>query len=388
MLIRRIPAHQIAIDVLIAVLAVALRLAAGRPETGVPVMVAVLLMGVAFALHRVSPGIALAIAWAGAIVQVAAILPPDLANAAILAVLYSTARHGDGVVRWAGLASAGVGAVVVGGYFGAISYVTSQEGGGSVGLTFSSASAAVAFGLIGTGATLGLSWTLGQLMRVAARARESREQQRMAERTAIVEQERSRIARDMHDVVAHSLAVVIAQADGARYARAADPGSVDAALTTISTTAREALADVRLLLGQLRHDSASGPQPVLADLDALVAQVRASGLDVRFDRAGQPATLPASHQLALYRIVQEALTNALRHGDTGAPALVELRSGEHAIELVVANRMRPGAAASGGHGLTGMRERALLIGGTLSAAPEGERFVVRCTVPVRSGVTA
>ena len=150
----------------------------------------------------------------------------------------------------------------------------------------------------------------------AIRARENRDAQRRAEDDKVAEQERVRIARDMHDVVAHSLAVVIAQADGARYASASDPAAATAALGTISSTARSALADVRLLLTQLRHSQGDGPQPTLADLEELYAHVRAAGVELRVDVDPAPQRRPpAAVQLAVYRILQEALTNAMRHGD-------------------------------------------------------------------------
>ncbi|WP_316313707.1 sensor histidine kinase, partial [Clavibacter michiganensis] len=133
----------------------------------------------------------------------------------------------------------------------------------------------------------------------------------------VVEQERNRIARDMHDVVAHSLAVVIAQADGARYARLVDPEAADEALRTISTTARQALGDVRILLAQLRHSEDDAPQPELKELSDLIDQMRSTGLTIEFVETGQPGEFGTGQQLAVYRIVQEALTNVLRHGDVG-----------------------------------------------------------------------
>lgn len=389
---RSLAPHQIVLDVVLGALAILLRLALGPINSAHVVVVA--LMGAAFALHRLSPGLALAIAWLGALLQVSAVLPPDLANVAILVVLYSTARHGQGVVRWLGLASAGAGALVVALYFLALSiFPFGLPDGTFLGFSFSQIgqyALAFTFSFIVTLTVLGLSWTLGQLVRVANRARESSLQQRIAERTTVIEQERGRIARDMHDVVAHSLAVVIAQADGARYARATDPESVDGALIAISTTAREALADVRLLLGQLRQDSGTGPQPMLADLDALVTQLRGSGLDVDVVRSGAQQQLPASQQLAVYRIVQEALTNVLRHGDPEARVIVDLHYTENELDLLVDSKLRPGAtgAITAGHGLTGMHERALLVGGALTAAPEGERFLVRASIPIRQVVTS
>jgi signal transduction histidine kinase len=230
-----------------------------------------------------------------------------------------------------------------------------------------------------------LSWTAGALVRTAIRARENRLAQQRAEADAIAEQERVRIARDMHDVVAHSLAVVIAQADGARYAAKADPDAATAALGTISTTARSALADVRLLLTQLRHSQADGPQPTLADLEELYAQVRAAGLELRVDVDPAPvAAPPAALQLAVYRILQEALTNALRHG-TG-PVDVRLSWHPDRVDLAVRNPLAatvPADAPPGGrHGLIGMRERAQLVGGSLEAGEEAGAFIVRARLPI------
>jgi signal transduction histidine kinase len=258
---------------------------------------------------------------------------------------------------------------------------------------------------------LGLSWVLGLLVRTWRTAREARRARAVAEldrnravEDVVVEQERTRIARDMHDVVAHSLAVVIAQADGARYARSQDPEAVDEALRTIASTARSALADVRVLLAELRQAQPEGPQPSLADLEQTVDQVRAAGLPVTLERTGRIEGLGSAQQLAAYRIVQEALTNALRHGDTAHPASVLLAGvsgpdGSHGLSITVRNRMRTtpqetgstGAVPRIGHGLPGMRERASLAGGTLSAQPEDGSFVVAAFIPaapVASGAVA
>ena len=163
---------------------------------------------------------------------------------------------------------------------------------------------------------LGFAWVCGLLWRVVLRGRRTRSAQLQAESLAAEEQERVRIARDMHDVVAHSLAVVIAQADGARYAAAARPEMATEALGTIAQTARGALSDVRLLLTQLRHRQGDGPQPTLADLETLFAQVRQAGIEPRITvDPTPPGEPPGAIQLAVYRILQEALTNAIRHGD-------------------------------------------------------------------------
>jgi len=337
----------------------------------------VALMAVALGIRRLSPGLALGVVWLGAILQMSAMLPPDVSNVAILPVLFATARYGERIVRWVGLGSAVVGAIVASAYTVLISGIFGTPV--SVALFFRSFSIAL-FGAI---AVLGLSWTLGLLARTWANARQSRRDQVAAEQSMIVEQERNRIARDMHDVVAHSLAVVIAQADGARYAGGKE--ATDAALTTIASSAREALADVRLLLGQLRHNQEEGPQPVLADLGHLVEQLRSSGLIVAVEQRGTPVPFAAARELALYRIVQEALTNALRHGDTNEEVLVLVEWVPDAASLTISNALRlPAREPRPGHGLAGMRERALLVGGTLDAQAENDRWVVRARIPVTS----
>ncbi|MGY4856726.1 sensor histidine kinase [Cryobacterium sp. AP23] len=349
-------------------------------------------LAVAVAVRRLSPALALALAWIAALAQMLAGLPVLTSDIAILAVLYATAAYAERWVRWAGLLSVGVGALLAAGYLGitqrGTSSIAEAVGQGDVGgLVWS-----VVATFVASLAVLGLSWTLGLLMRTWQTARAGRlgqyravEEQKVAQRSVVVEQERNRIARDMHDVVAHSLAVVIAQADGARYARAQDPDAVDAALTTISSTAREALGDVRILLTRLRQDDAAGPQPVLADLDRLVAQMQSTGLDIEWTTTGAATTLGSGAQLAVYRIVQEALTNALRHGDAGRAVYLTLAWTDGWVAVTIDNAVRadPVTDRDGeiGHGLPGMRERALLAGGSLAAESIGGRFIVAARLP-------
>lgn len=379
---RSLTPTQLVVDIalagLFAVFAVGAELA-GIPGAPVSVLwgivVAVLLTG-ALAVRRLSPALALSTAWLAAIVQMSAGLNPRLSDVAVFAVLYVTAAYGSRLVFWLGFASSLVGALVITLYL----VIGPFLGGG--GLTWSSIPTALAV-LVAAGFALLLSWTVGALVRTAIRARANRAAQVRAEGEAVAEQERVRIARDMHDVVAHSLAVVIAQADGARYAAASDPSAATAALGTISTTARAALADVRLLLTQLRHSQAEGPQPTLADLEAVYQQVRAAGvaLEVDVDPA-PPGEPPAAIQLAVHRILQEALTNAIRHGDDG-PVRVGLAWHHDRVEAVVRNGIRPGAPPTpGGHGLIGMRERAQLVGGALDAGAESGQWVVRANLPI------
>ncbi|WP_203136422.1 histidine kinase [Microbacterium sp. JZ31] len=384
-LFRPVTATQWAIDVTVAVVFAAFAYVTMASLGTVPLIMAgitVTLMVGALLLSRCSPPLALAVAWIGALWQVGTVQPPMPANVAIFAVLFATAAYGSRLVFWLGFASGFVGALII-----AI-YLTIAPVWATQATEFTAQTAfAVAAGFSAALFALLLSWTLGALFRAVFRARDDRRAQREAEARAAAEEERGRIARDMHDVVAHSLAVVIAQADGARYAAAADPAAATEALTTISQTARAALADVRLLLTQLRHRQGEGPQPTLADLEQLYGQVRAAGVDLRVDvDPAPPGTPPAAVQLAVYRILQEALTNALRHGD-GGPVEVSLAWLPDRVRLGVRNVVRPEGRAPepGGHGVIGMRERAQLTGGRLDAGRDGDAWVVRGEIPIGPG---
>jgi signal transduction histidine kinase len=380
---------QIATDIALAVgfflVTVVFELNAGVGAVGPPTEPAavlgilgyVLLFSVALGFRRFSPGLALGVAWVGAIAQMSMLRGPSLVDVAVFGVLYAAAAYGSVRVFWAGLASAVTGAVVITLYL----YLGPLYSGP---LDLSLLPVAVIVLGASTFALM-LAWTCGALVRTARRARENRLAQERAEEEARSEFERARIARDMHDVVAHSLAVVVAQADGARYAAAADPQAATDALQTIASTARAALADVRLLLTQLRHSQGDGPQPGLADLEELWAQVRAAGVDLRVDiDPAPPGEPPASVQIAVYRILQEALTNALRHGEAGGPVDVRLSWWADRVDLTVRNPVAAGWSASPrtGHGVIGMRERAQLAGGDFAAAEESGSFVVRASIPV------
>ena len=220
---------------------------------------------------------------------------------------------------------------------------------------------------------------LATLQERAARLEHERDQQGRLAAGA----ERSRIAREMHDIVAHNLSVMIALADGASYAVRDAPDRAEDAMRTASRTGRQALTEMRRLLGVLREDpgpQALAPQPGIDQIDALVEQVRGAGLPVRYDISGEPAdAIPAGLQLAAYRIVQEALTNTLKHGGPTADAHVMLgfAAGELRITIVDSGP-EPAAAAAEGGGLRGMRERAAVYDGLVEAGPrDGGGWQVR-----------
>lgn len=203
--------------------------------------------------------------------------------------------------------------------------------------------------------------------------------------------ERIRIVRDMHDVLAHSLAIMIAQADGGSYV-STDAEASRRAFVTIGETGRAALLDTRRILGVLRHgdDSAQGLAPPNDDASTadLVDRAREAGMTVSLIRLGQPQPLPAGSRMALYRICQEALTNVLKHAGESARSVVTENWAKDTVSLIVTNE--GGGRPSGqedplggyGLGLIGMRERAELVGGTLSANPTPDGFAVRVTLPI------
>jgi signal transduction histidine kinase len=199
------------------------------------------------------------------------------------------------------------------------------------------------------------------------------ERERDQEAQLAVAAERSRIARDMHDIVAHNLAVMVALADGAAVTATAAPERAADTMRKVSETGRQALGEMRRLLGLLRDDAVGRtPQPRLDDIDALVEQVRGAGLPVTLTTEGVPGDWGTGAELAVYRIVQEALTNALKHAGPDAEAQVRLRYQDDGVDVEVTDNgaHRPAVpTASAGHGLTGMTERAAAYGGRLEAGP-------------------
>lgn len=195
-------------------------------------------------------------------------------------------------------------------------------------------------------------------------------------------EERARIAREMHDVVAHHMSMIAVRAETAPYRVPDLPESAQQELATIATAARAALTDMRRLLGALRAEDGeapTGPQPGLADLGDLVQTARAAGVDVMLTAEGLDGA-PGTVGLAAYRIVQEALANAARHAP-GGPVTIDARGFPDRLELAVRNKRTGPATPGGGHGLIGMRERAALLGGELTAEPDGSEFVVAATLP-------
>ncbi|OLF18390.1 two-component sensor histidine kinase [Actinophytocola xanthii] len=231
-----------------------------------------------------------------------------------------------------------------------------------------------------------LCWVLGEFVG-ARRAYHAAVEQRLAlleverdhQARMAVAAERARIARELHDVVAHAVSVIVVQADGAAYAVRTQPELAERAVRTISATGREALTELRRLLGVLRSEDARDdltPQPGAESLAELAERVRAVGLPVHLEITGAVDDLPAGVGLGVYRIVQEALTNTLKHAGPGTRAVVRVERSGDRVELEICDdghqAVRPLVGVSGGNGLIGMRERALVFGGSLDAGPRPE----------------
>jgi signal transduction histidine kinase len=331
-------------------------------------------------LRRTYPRATLAFICAVSFAQVVFKVVPMSANLALLMGLYTVAAGAS--IRW-GVAAA---LVVEFGVFLAVFRFVGGWGDQRYGL--------VLMTVIVAGV-----WLLGLHMRTrraylrSVELRAARlERERDAEVQVAKAGERARIARELHDVVAHNVSVIVVQADGASYAIETDTVRARQALETISATGRTALAEMRRMLGVLREGDDAGsytPQPGVAQLAELVEQIRGSGLPLEFEVEGVPLEMSEGRQLTVFRIAQEALTNTLKHAGPRATARVLLHSGADAIVTRVTADGRGAAARSDGrgHGLVGMRERAAVYGGEVRAGPRaGGGFEVVARIPVREEV--
>lgn len=358
-------------------------------EAPVPSFVIGTLLVAPLAWRRRAPVPAAAVVVAAGLLELL-VVPEFLgANVAALLMLYALAAYAP---RWA--AQAGLAAGFLGAGLAALRYFSYY--GDSFTLMVNAGAIAV---------SVVAAWALGNLRRARLQqlaAVEERAQllelERDQEMRLAATTERARIARELHDVVAHSLSVVIAQADGGRYAGKADPEAATGALEAIAATGRQALTDMRSLLGVLREGGGEeyAPQPDVGAIPALVEDVRASGLDVDLIVEGEPRLMPAGPQLAAYRIVQESLTNVLKHAGPASRAWVRLQWRPDALELSVLDDGRGASAAlssehgaagdGGGQGLRGMRERAQLHRGRVEAGPRhGGGFGVHAALPYGPG---
>jgi signal transduction histidine kinase len=233
----------------------------------------------------------------------------------------------------------------------------------------------------------GLPWVAGRAVR-RRRLSERTVEEEKAKTAAAIAEERARIARELHDVVAHAISVIVLQARGGRRVLQAEPADAGEAFSVIERTGQQALEEMRRLLGMLRASDeqlALTPQPSLKQLDRLVEQVQAAGLPVQVAVEGEPRELPPGVDLSAYRIVQEALTNALKHaGPARARVLLRYRTDE--LELEIADDgPGTGDGSGAGQGLIGMRERVSVYGGELEAGRRpGGGYALRARLPLGS----
>lgn len=337
-------------------------------EPGAPGFFLILLTGLSLAWRRDHPWGVLAMTAAGSIALVAlgyAVHVP----AALIAALYTFAARPDRGGVWPPILFTGIG-------FAAMAAVESQ----TLELDLEDYVFPVVL-FVG-------AWLLGERRRTAAlRAAEARERRRREERLSIAE-ERTRIARELHDSAGHAINTILVQAGAARVLREKDPERSLAAIEAIELLARETIDDIDRIVGSLRDEGPADlePLPGLERVPDLVAHQRAAGFVVELrEEAGGDRQPPAAVGRAAFRIAQEALTNAARHGSD--PAELTIARHPDRLELTVVNPAsgEPSTRPGGGLGIVGMRERAQLLGGTLEAGRDGGRFRVRAVLPYDRG---
>ncbi|MFI6652789.1 sensor histidine kinase [Streptomyces sp. NPDC050529] len=344
------------------------------------------------ALRRRAPEKMLLLAIAMGVAQLVIGVRPTLANFAMLVITFTVATVGE---RWASRLSLACSLCAAG-----VSQLRWPEQEGAP-----RGWAESVFLVVVMTVPFVLAWVLGDSMRTrrayfdqleerAARL----EREREAQSKVAVAAERARIARELHDVVAHNVSVMVVQADGAAYVMDAAPDQARQALETISSTGRQALAEMRRLLGVLRTGDTPEtgeyvPQPDVDQIEDLIEHVRAAGLAVDFKIEGTPRSLPSGVELTAYRIVQEALTNTRKHGGPNAGASVRLVYFDDGLGLLVEDDGRgaahelyeDGGADGAGHGMIGMRERVGMVGGTLDAGPRpGGGFRISALLPLKA----
>lgn len=348
------------------------------------------LFAIAIALSGFVPLASLSIITAVPILQLAGVLYPPTANAWPLYqaagwVALVVAFRGEGLARKLVLPVGVVTAVL----FATRMMVPTDEGywtewvGGGHAITdFPNRESFVTLLLLGLGFYGGL-WAVGIAGRSLLREREIG---RVLTRTDLelrIAEDRARISRDVHDALAHSLAVIVSQAEGALALQAKRPTAAADALSNIASVGRVALTDVRSLVESIHDEDLTAVAPTIDDLGPLVGRMRKVGMDVTLQVLGERRELPASRELAVFRIVQESLTNALKHGGPTSAARVTLDWQGTGLAVLVVSTPSGDAAAqrSGGVGIAGMKERARLAGGWLTAAPEGDDFLVTAFIP-------
>ena len=353
-------------------------------------------LGVAAGLYRLEPAWALAMAWLSNFVHVTSGLPVTYVQFSVVIVAYGAARYGRAATVWASGLSLPVGA------FCALVYVQYASVGYPMGLDLRSIPGLSTGGRLSTelllaGAVLAGPWALGLLLRLNDRYRESSQGRTQAEEEAERAQaeaqrvqevadlraDQARLARDVHDVVGHSLAVIVAQADSVQFL-GDDLPKIREAVANIAASARQSLGDVREVLTSTGDDG-TVPARRAGGLDELITGVRTSGHELTERMEGVPQPLPPDLDAVAYRVLQEMLTNALKHGRRDRPITVERLWGPDALRLEVRNVVNPDALPTpDGLGLVGMQRRLESVGGRLHVRREESDFTATAWVPLRA----
>ncbi len=343
--------------------------------------VAALLLGVALAVRRISVPLMVAAAVAASVTQLLTSQLALVADLAYFPLFLTLGAHRSRTVRRFGLGAVVV-AVAVAAAWSASHGLVGTTSGGYAALTTAALTAVVTGGGWVTGF---LRWQRRQGVQARVDATVAAVERRRLEQLVEEEQERARIAADMHDIVAHSWAVVAAQADGARYQIRTDPARAEEALEVIGRTARSAMGDVRALLTRLREGHEVEGALVVERTEHVMARMRASGMALDVELRGEPAPEPDDAVLVTARFaLAESLTNALKHGDLTRPVAVQ-EDWTDGYHLRVVNDVPERAPAdqepTDGHGLLGMTERVRQVGGRVRAGRRSGRWVTEVTIP-------
>jgi signal transduction histidine kinase len=370
--------RSFAFDLALALLATAAELAQVIGATGTPrapALVLAVVAGGALVLRRAAPLAVLATTLAATVAIVA--LGEDPSGATVLIALYTTAALCELRVSLVALAATATTAAT-------LSALTVDAPGREASATSGA--------IIAAGLTVGI-WALGAYAQTRRRyARELQQRAAAAEREReqlawiAVHEERASIARELHDIVAHSVSVMLVGVRGARDVLRSAPETAEETLARVERSGEQSLAELRRILALLREPqqtAESHPQPSLAELNELVASYREAGLPVRLEVIGEPLRLPGGVELSVYRIVQEALTNTLKHADpSNVTVTLAFRDARLELEVVDDGTPTPGSATSG-QGIIGMRERVALLGGELQTGPrESGGFRVAAQLPL------
>jgi len=354
----------------------------------------------ALILRRVLPPVALGLAWVSTVAQLGTGLDVSFLQAGTVIVLYSAVAYG---MRWVVIVAA---ASVVVGTVLSVSYLFSSPSWTWVFVPTSNRPiftptvvfALIPFAVLGGAALAGVASRMFRRSQQSSVARQAAENEaRRSEAIAAVEREKAELARDVHDVVGHSLAVIIAQSDSVRFLDESDPDAVRRTVATIAETARRSLGEVRQVLTQIEAVD-TNTIGIVPDLDQLLRNVRASGATLTTTQSGDPVAMSSSAADAAHRVLQEALTNALKFSDRHEPILVNRNWSPRGLEFEVRNHIAAGdvrvteeRASHGGSGINGMRSRLDAVGGRLvtdvDADDTGLVFSVLASIPAQ-GVTA